>query len=97
MKDKLLQIRVDDEFIEKIDNLQTIMECSNISETIRKVIDNAIADQERKNANCNRCIHKNVCFDFWQSDMVTCEEERNVECMNDSWSCDCKHYEMSAI
>lgn len=97
MKDKLLQMRVDEEFTKKLEKLQNANGYSSISETIRKIVDEAMADQDRRNANCIRCIHKNVCFDFWQSDMVTCDDERNIACMNESWSCNCKHYKISTI
>lgn len=97
MKDKLLQIRVDTEFIIALENLQKVKGYSSISDTVREIIRESIADQESKSANCNRCIHKNVCFNFWQSDIVTCEDERNVDSMSDSWSCDCENYKTSTI
>lgn len=39
MKDKLLQIRIDDDFVEKLEYLKEINDFRNISETVRKVIE----------------------------------------------------------
>lgn len=39
MKDKLLQIRIDDDFVGKLEYLKEINDFRNISETVRKVIE----------------------------------------------------------
>lgn len=42
--------------------------------------------------NCKVCIHRNVCFGFWESDVVTNEKERSIECMSDHWSLNCENF-----
>ena len=39
MKDKLLQIRVDSEFLDKLERLRQINRFKTIAETIRKIIE----------------------------------------------------------
>jgi len=39
MRDKLLQIRVDDGFLSKLEYLRKINEFKSISETVRKIIE----------------------------------------------------------
>ena len=39
MKDKELKVKVDDEFIEKVDYLQRINDYKNRSDTVRKVVE----------------------------------------------------------
>lgn len=39
MKDKLLQIRVDSEFLDKLEYLQRINSYKTIAETIRKIVE----------------------------------------------------------
>lgn len=39
MRDKLLQIRVDDGFLSKLEYLREINEFKSISETVRKIIE----------------------------------------------------------
>lgn len=45
--------------------------------------------------NCNDCIHKDVCFDFWLSDCVSNESEENIDVMSLSWYENCKHFLMN--
>ena len=49
MKDKELKIKVDDEFIEKVDYLQRINDYKNRSDTVRKVVEKEYA----KNVECD--------------------------------------------
>lgn len=42
--------------------------------------------------DCNECIHKDVCLVFWNSDVASCEEERTIDSMNESWSIGCQFF-----
>lgn len=48
MKDKLLQIRVDEEFISKLEYLKRINGFKNIAETIRKIIEKEFRKEHEK-------------------------------------------------
>lgn len=53
MKDKLLQIRVDDEFLSKLEYLQRINAYKTIAETIRKIVEKEFR-KETTNGNNNQ-------------------------------------------
>lgn len=56
MKDKLLQIRVDDDFISKIEYLKTINGYGSIAETVRKIIEKEFRKENQKSL-CDGCVH----------------------------------------
>ena len=47
MKDKLLQIRIDSEFLSKLEYLQKINGYHSISETIRKIIEKEFRKEQK--------------------------------------------------
>ena len=48
MKDKELKIKVDDEFIDKVDYLQRINDYKNRSDTVRKVVEKEWRKEKEK-------------------------------------------------
>ena len=53
MKDKELKIKVDDNFIEKVDYLQRINDYKNRSDTVRKVVEKEW--RKERTALCKEC------------------------------------------
>ena len=52
MKDKVLIVKVDDEFTEKVDYLQRINDYKNRSDTVRKVVEKEYNKEHMKVATC---------------------------------------------
>jgi len=52
MKDKVLIVKVDDEFTEKVDYLQRINDYKNRSDTVRKVVEKEWRKEATMNGNC---------------------------------------------
>ena len=55
MKDKELKIKVDDDFIEKVDYLQKINDFKNRSDTVRKVVEKEYRKECLAFPNCQDC------------------------------------------
>ena len=51
MKDKLLQIRIDAEFLSKLEYLQRINGYRNLSETVRKVVEKEFRKERTNERN----------------------------------------------
>ena len=62
MKDKGLKIKVDDQFIEKVDYLQRINDYKNRSDTVRKVVEKEYRKECLAFPNCQDCK------DYWECD-----------------------------
>ena len=65
MKDKELKIKVDDQFIEKVDYLQRINDFKNRSDTVRKVVEKEW--RKERTALCDEC-------EMYNSYYQTCED-----------------------
>lgn len=60
MKDKLLQMRADDEFMSKVEYLRNINGHKSTSETIRCIIEKEWRKESNQNVvRCKNCIHWN--------------------------------------
>ena len=55
MKDKLIQIRVDAEFLSKLEYLQKINAFKSIAETLRKTVEK---EWRKEKTCCNGCAYK---------------------------------------
>ena len=68
MKDKELKVKVDDEFIEKVDYLQRINDYKNRSDTVRKVVEK----EWRKENGCISCPYAYMVKDTEQTHHSEC-------------------------
>ena len=68
MKDKELKIKVDDQFIEKVDYLQRINDYKNRSDTVRKTVEKEYRKEQTREITCpyrqnNLCkLNKSIAF-----------------------------------
>ena len=61
MKDKTLIVKVDDQFIEKVDYLQKINDFKNRSDTVRKVVEKEYR-KEQFPCGCCKCYEDRKCI-----------------------------------
>ena len=61
MKDKVLIVKVDDEFTEKVDYLQRINDYKNRSDTVRKVVEKEYR-KEQFPCGCCKCYEDGKCI-----------------------------------
>ena len=57
VKDKLLQIRVDADFLYKLEYLKSISGFKTVAETIRKIVEKEYRKEDVKVIRCEKCRH----------------------------------------
>ena len=82
MKDKLLQIRVDEDFLSKLEYLKEINDCKNNSDAVRKTIEKEFREKKIRNKKESQCVwYREKCTLLnnppWEC--IGCYERESVE------------------